>query len=125
MEIGVGKLMITHPDEHDRIIAYTSQLAHIVSSAYVKSPRLAIECGYSGGSFQDMTRIATMNEKMWTDLFVQNRRYLLEELELLIENLGEYRDALRDNDSERLSSLIKEGRILKEENLRKRIGQPN
>lgn len=125
MELGVGKLMITHPDEHDRIIAYTSQLAHIVSSAYVKSPRLAIECGYSGGSFQDMTRIATMNEKMWTDLFVQNRRFLLEELELLIENLSEYRDALRDNDSERLNSLIKEGRLLKEENLRKRIGQPN
>lgn len=125
MSIGVGKIMITDPDEHDRIIAYTSQLAHIVSSAYVKSPELAIECGYSGGSFQDMTRIATMNEKMWTDLFLQNRENLLFELDTLIANLKKYSDSLKKGDYTELSGLIKEGRLLKEENLRRRIGQPN
>ena len=67
-ELGAGKIVVTTPDNHDKMIAYTSQLAHIVSSAYVKSPELGLECGFSGGSFQDMTRIATMNEKMWTDL---------------------------------------------------------
>lgn len=125
MEIGAGKLMITDPDEHDRIIAYTSQLAHIVSSAYVKSPELDIECGYSGGSFQDMTRVSTMNEKMWTDLFLQNKENLLFELETLIKNLSDYSDALKKGDYNVLSDLIREGRLLKENNLRRRIGQPN
>ena len=63
-EIGAGKIVVTSPENHDKMIAYTSQLAHIVSSAYVKSPELGLECGFSGGSFQDMTRIATMNERM-------------------------------------------------------------
>ncbi len=125
LEMGAGKLVTTTPEDHDKIIAYTSQLAHIVSSAYVKSPELDIECGFSGGSFQDMTRIATMNENMWTDLFMQNRKNLLFELDTLIENLNMYSKALRDGDTQRISELIKEGRLLKEENLRRRIGQPN
>lgn len=124
-DIGAGKIVETSPEDHDKIIAYTSQLAHIVSSAYVKSPELKLECGFSGGSFQDMTRIATMNEKMWTDLFLQNREYLQYELDLLIENLKKYSDALRKGDSAEMLSLIAEGRELKEENLRHRVGQPN
>jgi len=124
-EIGAGKIVVTSPDNHDKMIAYTSQLAHIVSSAYVKSPELGLECGFSGGSFQDMTRIATMNEKMWTDLFMQNRKHLQYELDLLIENLKKYSDALRRGDSEKMLSLIAEGRELKEDNLRHRVGQPN
>jgi prephenate dehydrogenase len=124
-EIGAGKIIETSPENHDKMIAYTSQLAHIVSSAYVKSPELGLECGFSGGSFQDMTRIATMNEKMWTDLFMQNRENLQYELELLIDNLKKYADALRDGDSERMLKLIAEGRELKEDNLRHRVGQPN
>ncbi len=124
-EIGAGKIVITSPENHDKMIAYTSQLAHIVSSAYVKSPELGLECGFSGGSFQDMTRIATMNEKMWTDLFMQNREYLKYELDMLIENLKKYSDALENGDAEKMCSLIAEGRELKEENLRHRVGQPN
>ncbi len=124
-EIGAGKIVITSPENHDKMIAYTSQLAHIVSSAYVKSPELGLECGFSGGSFQDMTRIATMNEKMWTDLFMQNREHLQYELELLIANLNKYADALRDSDAEKMRALIAEGRELKEDNLRHRVGQPN
>ena len=124
-EIGAGKIVVTSPEDHDKMIAYTSQLAHVVSSAYVKSPELALECGFSGGSFQDMTRIATMNENMWTDLFMQNRENLLFELDTLIDSLKEYSDALRNGDAEAMVSLIAEGRRLKEENLRNRLGQPN
>ena len=124
-EIGAGKIVVTTPENHDKMIAYTSQLAHIVSSAYVKSPELGLECGFSGGSFQDMTRIATMNEKMWTDLFMQNRENLQYELDTLIENLKKYSSALKDGDAEKMKALIAEGRDLKEENLRHRVGQPN
>lgn len=124
-EIGAGKIVVTSPANHDKMIAYTSQLAHIVSSAYVKSPELELECGFSGGSFQDMTRIATMNERMWTDLFMQNRENLLFELDTLIENLSKYSEALRSADSEEMLRLIAEGRQLKEKNLRHRVGQPN
>lgn len=124
-EMGAGKIVVTSPENHDKMIAYTSQLAHIVSSAYVKSPELELECGFSGGSFQDMTRIATMNENMWTELFMQNQSNLLFELDTLIGNLEKYRAALKCRDYASMQTLIKEGRELKEENLRKRIGQPN
>ncbi len=125
LEIGAGKIVVTTPEDHDKMIAYTSQLAHIVSSAYVKSPELKLECGFSGGSFQDMTRIATMNERMWTDLFMQNRENLLFELETLIANLNKYSEALKKGDSAEMEALIAEGRQLKEDNLRHRVGQPN
>lgn len=124
-EIGAGKIVVTSPENHDKMIAYTSQLAHIVSSAYVKSPELSLECGFSGGSFQDMTRIATMNERMWTDLFMQNRENLTYELDTLIENLMKYNSALKNADTDEMLRLIAEGRQLKEENLRHRQGQPN
>ena len=107
------------------MIAYTSQLAHIVSSAYVKSPELELECGFSGGSFQDMTRVATMNETMWTELFMQNSRHLQYELDTLIENLNKYSEALRNKDADKMKALIAEGRELKEKNLRNRVGQLN
>ena len=125
INIGFRKIVVTTPQEHDEMIAYTSQLAHIVSSAYVKSPSLDKESGFSGGSFQDMTRIATMNEDMWTSLFMQNRKNLEKELSVLIENLEKYRKALSENDSETMKKLIKEGSELKYQNLRKRVGESN
>lgn len=125
IEIGAKKLVITTPYEHDKIIAYTSQLAHVVSSAYVKSPVIEKECGFSGGSFQDMTRIATMNEEMWSTLFLQNKANLLDELNTLISNLNKYSKALEENDKEALSALIKEGKEIKKQNLKNRLGQPN
>ncbi|MBQ8296408.1 MAG: prephenate dehydrogenase [Ruminococcus sp.] len=124
-QMEAGKIVVTSPENHDKMIAYTSQLAHIVSSAYVKSPELELECGFSGGSFQDMTRIATMNEVMWTDLFMQNKENLKFELDTLVKNLKKYSDALENSDAETMRELIREGRILKEENLKRRIGQPN
>jgi len=125
IEIGAKKLVVTTPYEHDKIIAYTSQLAHVVSSAYVKSPVIEKECGFSGGSFQDMTRIATMNEEMWSTLFLQDKANLLDELNTLISNLNKYSKALEENDKEALSALIKEGKEIKKQNLKNRLGQPN
>ena len=125
IEIGAKKLVVTNPYEHDKIIAYTSQLAHVVSSAYVKSPVIEKECGFSGGSFQDMTRIATMNEEMWSTLFLQNKANLLDELNTLISNLNKYSKALEENDKDALSALIKEGKEIKKQNLKNRLGQPN
>lgn len=123
-QIGFRKFVITTPEMHDRMIAYTSQLAHVVSSSYVESPVIELESGFSGGSFHDMTRIATMNEEMWTDLFMENRESLLTELDTLIENLGEYRKALADADRGRVYDLIRQGRLRKEQNLENRRNSP-
>ena len=119
-DMGFGKIVETSPFDHDSIIAYTSQLAHVVSSAYVKSPTMQKELGFSAGSFKDMTRVATLNETMWTTLFMSNRDCLVFEIDELIKHLTEYRDAIADNDSDTLEQLLKDGRILKEENLKQR-----
>ncbi len=119
-QIGFRRFVLTSPEVHDRMIAYTSQLAHVVSSSYVKSPVLELESGFSGGSFHDMTRIATMNEEMWTMLFMENRKSLLCELDTLIDNLNDYRKALKENDEKAVYELIHQGRLRKEENLERR-----
>lgn len=119
-DMGFAKIVETSPFEHDSVIAYTSQLAHVVSSAYVKSPTMQKELGFSAGSFKDMTRIATLNESMWTSLFLENGKCLVYEIDKLIENLSEYRKAISENDAVYLEKLLRDGRILKEENLRNR-----
>ncbi len=124
-QIGFRRFVTTTPALHDRMIAYTSQLAHIVASSYVKSPVISLESGFSGGSFHDMTRIATMNEEMWTMLFLENRESLLEELDVLIGNLAEYRRALEKADEETIRSLIADGRQRKEKNLQRRRNAPS
>ncbi len=110
---GFRELKFSTPDEHDRTIAYTSQLAHVVSNAYVKSPTALIHSGFSAGSFKDLTRVAFLDENMWTSLFLANRDHLTEELSILMKNLGEYADALEANDAERLRALLREGRLQK------------
>lgn len=119
-EMGFGKIVLTTPHRHDDMIAYTSQLAHIVSSAYVKDDCMDDAVSFSGGSFQDMTRVATMDEKMWSSLFMDNRLLLLHHLELLIAHLSEYRTALEMQDEAALQLLIADGRRVQEENVRKR-----
>ncbi len=109
-ELGFGRVVITTPEIHDRIIAYTSQLAHVVSSAYVKSPTALSHQGFSAGSYRDMTRVARLNEDMWAELFLCDQGPLLSELDLLIAHLEEYRDALAAGDEERLRSLLRDGR---------------
>lgn len=110
LDVGFGKLTFSDPEEHDRIIAFTSQLAHIVSSAYVKSPEAQRRRGFSAGSFRDMTRVARLDEDMWTELFLDDADYLTKELGVLIGHLEEYRDALEKGDENRLRGLLKEGR---------------
>ena len=122
-QMGFGKIVTATPMWHDNMIAYTSQLAHVVSSSYVKDFCMDDALSFSGGSFQDMTRVATMDESMWALLFLDNRDNLLYHLDLLIENLTDYRDALKQRDEERLQYLIAEGRQIQEENVRKRQEQ--
>ena len=109
-DVGFAGLTFSTPEEHDRIVAYTSQLAHLVSSAYIKSPEAQRRRGFSAGSFRDMTRVAHLDEAMWTELFLDNADYLTEQLEILIDHLNEYRDALAARDAEELCSLLKDGR---------------
>ena len=112
--IGFGKAVVASPEKHDQVIAYTSQLAHVVSNAYVKSPSVNDFNGFSAGSFMDLTRVAKLNEDMWTSLFMCNKEALLKELDQIISNITEYRDAIREDDKERLRGLLRDGRILKE-----------
>jgi prephenate dehydrogenase len=109
-DIGFAGLTFSTPEEHDRIIAYTSQLAHLVSSAYIKSPEAQRRRGFSAGSFRDMTRVAHLDEAMWTELFLDDADYLAEQLDILIDHLSEYRTALKAHDAEQLQALLKDGR---------------
>ena len=111
---GFSHMTVTTAEHHDAMIAYTSQMCHVLSNAYVKSPRAQMHKGYSAGSYRDLTRVAWLNETMWTDLFLENRDYLLEELDRLIGYLGEYREALEQGNGTRLCTLLAEGRICKE-----------
>lgn len=113
-ELGFARVVLTTPEEHDRVIGYTSQLAHVVSSAYVKSPEAMEHHGFSAGSFHDMTRVARLSPQMWAELFLLNREPLLGELDALIAHLNEYRQVLESGDEERLRALLREGTERKE-----------
>lgn len=110
LELGFGTIKKTTPQEHDKIIAYTSQLAHILSSAYIKSPSALLHRGFSAGSFKDMTRVAYLNEDMWCQLFMLNDVNLLGEIDLLIANLQEYRDVIASANKEKLIDLLLDGK---------------
>lgn len=110
LDLGFAGLTFSDPEEHDRIIAFTSQLAHIASSAYVKSPEAQRRRGFSAGSFQDMTRVARLDEDMWTELFLDDADYLTTELDELIVHLREYADAIRAHDAQALRALLRDGR---------------
>lgn len=114
LTLGFRRVQFTTPQVHDEMIAYTSQLAHVVSSAYVKCPLAQKHRGFSAGSFADMTRVARLNEGMWTELFFDNKEALLPEISNLVENLAAYRDALANDDRETMRRLLREGREVKE-----------
>lgn len=109
-----GKISVTTAEEHDAMIAFTSQLAHIVSNAYVKSPTAQNHKGFSAGSYKDMTRVAWLNENMWTELFLENKDPLLFEIDSLINSLTEYKTAIENDDADTLCALLRDGRIAKE-----------
>lgn len=107
------RVVESSPEKHDKVIAFTSQLAHVVSASYVKSPSLFEQDGFSAGSFKDMTRVAYLNENMWTELFMLNREALIPEIDSVIKALTDYRDCLVNEDSEKLRELLRDSRELK------------
>ena len=121
-ELGFGQTVRATPQEHDEIIAATSQLAHVVSNAYIKSPTLQREAGFSAGSFLDLTRVAKLNEDMWTDLFLMNRKALLQEIDCIQHSISQVRDALAQGDANTLKALLRDGRLRKEESIRRHGG---
>ena len=106
---GFGAFTLSTAEHHDEVIAFTSQLAHVVSNAYVKSPSARVHKGFSAGSYKDLTRVARLNATMWTELFLDNGDYLSREIGILIENLQQYKDAIDAHDAERLHELLAEG----------------
>lgn len=113
-ELGFGRIQLSTPEHHDYVIAFTSQLAHVLSSAYVQCPAAKGFMGFSAGSFQDLTRVARMNETMWSELFLQNSDCLTEQIDDVIENLMSFRAAISRKDRPALTRMIQEGTILKE-----------
>ncbi len=114
MGLGFGQTVRCTPEQHDRMIAFTSQLAHIVSSAYIKSPEADKHDGYSAGSYRDLTRVAKLNEDMWSELFLCNAEPLAREIDEIISHLDEYRKSIRSGNRKELTALLRDGRERKE-----------
>ena len=113
-EVGFTRIVEADVKTHDATIAYTSQVAHVLSNAYVKSPTLKNQSGFSAGSFKDLSRVAKLNAGMWTELFMMNNEALIAEIDVLAKNLTAYADALRAEDRDELYRLLQEGSDLKE-----------
>lgn len=113
--LGFGSISVTTAERHDELIAFTSQMPHIISNAYVKSPRATSHKGFSAGSYRDLTRVAWLNPGMWTELFLENGDNLINELDFLIDELGKYRAAIARKNAPELERLLDEGRIRKKE----------
>lgn len=113
--IHFGKFTICDADRHDAMIAFTSQMAHVVSNAYVKSPTAKNHDGFSAGSYKDLTRVAWLNETMWTELFLENKEHLITELDYFINAVTKYRDALVNDDAATLKQLLADGKKCKED----------
>ena len=109
-----GMFVVTDPDHHDRMIAYTSQMMHVMANSIVKNDKCEYVPGFTGGSFQDMTRVAFLNPSMWTELFMNNKDYLLEDIATEIEELNKYAEAIRTGDEDTLMKLLDEGRKRRE-----------
>lgn len=112
---GFGMFSVTTAEEHDRMIAFTSQMPHVLSNAFIKSPTARQHKGFSAGSYKDLTRVAWLNAPMWSELFLENRENLLFELNTYLDSLTAYRDALEARDGERLTALLEAGKKAKEE----------
>ena len=112
---GFGKFSFTTAEKHDEMIAFTSQMAHVVSNAYIKSDTAASHKGFSAGSYKDMTRVAWLNPGMWAELFLENRDNLLKEIDWFMQSMEEYRYALETQDRDELIRLLDEGRRKKAE----------
>ncbi len=113
--LGFGSISVTTAEKHDELIAFTSQMPHIISNAYIKSPTAEKHKGFSAGSYKDLTRVAWLNPKLWAELFLENRDCVLSELDFFINALEQYRDAVKNNDFDTLERLLDDGKRRKEE----------
>ena len=113
--VGFGSISVTTAEKHDELIAFTSQMPHIISNAYIKSPTAEKHKGFSAGSYKDLTRVAWLNPKLWAELFLENRDCVLSELDFFINALEQYRDAVKNNDFNTLERLLDDGKRRKEE----------
>ena len=114
LSIGFGGVRMTDPQEHDRMIAFTSQLPHVLACAYVLSPQCKNHNGFSAGSYRDVSRVANINAPLWAELFLENRQPLTSELDLLIQNIKAIREAINQEDKQTLTGLLEQGRKVKE-----------
>lgn len=114
LSIGFGQIKITTPEEHDRMIAFTSQLPHVLACSYVLSPCCPKHNGFSAGSYRDVSRVANINSRLWSELFLENREPLITELDILIDNITSIKDAIKENDRERLADLLEQGHKVKQ-----------
>ena len=112
-KIGFSKIVVTTPEVHDKNIAFTSQLAHVVSNTYIKSPTAHAKDGFSAGSYLDLTRVAKLNADMWTELFIANQKPLSYELDIIIKNLIEFKETLDNTDTEKIRQLLEKGSQIK------------
>ena len=110
-----GSFSVCTAEEHDRLIAFTSQMPHVLSNAFIKSPTASGHKGFSAGSYKDMTRVAWLNVRMWAELCMENRDNMLFELDNYIACLQSYRTALEKRDLANLTALLEEGKRRKEE----------
>ena len=111
---GFAGYSITTAEAHDRMIAFTSQMPHLISNGFIKSPSAGLHKGFSAGSYRDMTRVAWLNPKMWAELCMENREYLLEEMDTFMASMEEYRKALAEGDEAALEALLADGKAKKE-----------
>lgn len=115
LKIGFGKVVYSTPEEHDRMIAFTSQLPHVIACSYVLSPVCKNHNGFSAGSYRDVSRVAHINEKLWAELFIENKDPLIEEIELLTEHMNMIKKAVQNGDRAELEAILAQSRRVKEE----------
>lgn len=113
LSLGFGQVKLSTPEEHDRMIAFTSQLPHVLACAYVLSPSCPNHKGFSAGSYRDVSRVANINSSLWSELFLENRQPLVEELDILIENITKISDAIKSENKEELTALLEQGHKVK------------
>lgn len=114
-EMGFARTVVTTPEHHDEMIAFTSQIAHVLACSYVLSPLAPYHAGYSAGSYRDVSRVARINADMWTELFIANGEPLVREIDDLVSNLMKFKYAIVNEDGKQLHDLMEKGNKIKEE----------
>ena len=113
-KIGFGTVVYASPEEHDKMIAFTSQLPHVIACAYVFSPACVKHKGFSGGSYRDVSRVANINAELWSELFIENQQPLISEIDTLIADLNEIKEGIRNGNREELAAILHRGKLIKE-----------